>query len=146
MGAEGNIGVVIGMYNGSGAFYEKAGKKLSKNRCKLDEDPIKAVRCLPSNEENVYYMIGGGLGEQLITSTFSPEGGMNKISKNEHNGTILALDVNPSLNGYFCSVGNSGHINIWSIPEDFLEQPYNEVKKKQKKKQTSMKVLNSVAS
>ena len=71
---------------------------------------------------------------------------MNKISQNEHHGTILALDVNPSLNGYFCSVGNSGSINVWKIPEDFLEQPYNEVKKKQKKKQTSMKVLSSVAS
>ena len=62
MGAEENIGVIIGMYNGSAAFYEKAGKKPSKNRIKLDVDPIKAVKCLPSNEENIYYVIGGGLG------------------------------------------------------------------------------------
>ena len=50
IGTEGNIGVIVGMYNGSGAFYEKASKKLTKNRVKLDEDPIKAVKCLPSNE------------------------------------------------------------------------------------------------
>ena len=61
----------------------------------------------------MYYLIGGGLGEELVTSTFSPDGTMNKISQNEHNGIILGLDVNPSLNGYLCSVGNSGCLNIW---------------------------------
>lgn len=45
---------------------------------------------------------------------------MDRISSSEHEGTILAIDINPNMNNHFCTVGNAGNISIWKIPEDFL--------------------------
>ena len=71
---------------------------------------------------------------------------MEKISDNQHQGTILALDINPSLDGHFCSAGNKGELNIWKIPEDFLEEGYAEIKVKQKKKKLTNKILPFIGS
>lgn len=53
----------------------------------------------------------------------------------------MGIDINPSLDGHFCSVGNSGTVKVWKIPETFLEDDHNEVKIKQKKKKLNKKIV-----
>lgn len=49
-------------------------------------------------------------------SKFGVESVPEIISANEHEGSVLAVDFNPDLNGHICTGGASGKLNIWKIP------------------------------
>ena len=52
------------MFDGTVSFHTgKQTKKLSKDHSKVHQDPIKAIKSLPSVRPEVYYTITGGLGE-----------------------------------------------------------------------------------
>lgn len=126
MGVEQNIGVMTAMFDGTVSFHTgKSTKKLPRDHNRIHRDPIKAISCLPSSRPEVYYTITGGLGEELKISAFKQNENFTLLSTNEHSGSILAIDVNPMLDGHFCAVGSEGVINIYRIPEDFLEEEYN---------------------
>ena len=71
MGVEGNLGVMSGMFDGMVSFHQRPTKKLSKLHFRPHQDPIKAIKCMPSQQENVYYAITGSLAEDLKVSSFS---------------------------------------------------------------------------
>ena len=146
MGVEHNIGVLTAMFDGTVSFHTgKHTKKLPKDHAKIHKDPIKAIKNLPSSNPGVYFTITGGLAEDLRVSTFEQGSGFSQIALNEHEGSILALDINPNLDGHFCSVGSEGVVNIYKIPEDFLTEDYNEVSTvKKKKKKTNNKTVPKV--
>ena len=70
-------------------------------------------------------MITGSLDEELKVSHFNfsnkAKNNWNLESKNDHDGSVLGMDVNPMLDGKFCTVGNSGNLSIWEIPDTFSE-------------------------
>lgn len=141
MGEDRNIGVLTAMFNGTASFHKKSSKKLPKDHAKVHQDPIKAIKCQLSPQPDVYYAITGGLGEELKVSTFCQGQSFSSVSHNEFSGSILALDVNPTEDGHFCAAGSEGVLSVFKIPEDFLEEDYNELataKKKKKKTNTKM--------
>ena len=51
----------VGLYNGEVSIYDYQDKLIAKQ--KISEDPIKAIKIIPSAEENQYYLISGGIDE-----------------------------------------------------------------------------------
>ena len=49
------------------------------------------------------------------------------------------MDINPMLDGKFCSAGSNGDLNIWEIPETFLEDVPQVKLKNNKRKQANLK-------
>lgn len=64
----------VAMYNGQVSIYSFEDKLVSK--CKVSEDPIKAIKIIPADQENKYYLISGGLDElgRIHTVTSSKKG------------------------------------------------------------------------
>ena len=108
------------MFSGSVSLYNE--KNQSVFQFKADEDGIKALKFLPSSLENQYFAIMGGISEQLKISVVGfekPKVTQYEVSNTVHEGSILAIDMIPSLDGHFCSVGSKGDLCIWKIPEGF---------------------------
>ena len=147
MGVDSSIGVISALFDGSIAFHDKATKKEPKVKGKVHDAPIKTVKCIPSEKEDIYYVISGGIDEELRVSKFGVNSAVEVISINAHEGSVLATDFNPGLDGHICSAGSLGDLNIWKVPEDFLENDESEVKTdKKKKKKTNAKNLPFVTS
>lgn len=106
----------------------------------LDEDCIKAIKLLPTEEEDKYYVISGGVNEEIKVSLLGV-GGDEKVevevlSTTEVEGAVLGLDVNPLDDGHFCTATNTGTLLIHKIPHDFLTDcsSHNQSKKLKKKR------------
>lgn len=84
MGVENNVGIISALFDGSVAFHEKPTKKEPKIKATLHSAPIKSVKVLPSEQENVYYILTGGLDEELRISKFTTDSIPELISINEH--------------------------------------------------------------
>lgn len=65
----------------------------------------------------------GGINERLKISLIKLEkdgkATQSQISDNPHEGSILAMDMSPSLSGHLCTTGSRGNIYVWKIPENF---------------------------
>jgi len=70
MGVDSSIGVISSLFDGSVTFNEKSAKKESKTKYKIHDAPIKSIKCIPSEKEEVYYVISGGIDEELRVSKF----------------------------------------------------------------------------
>lgn len=82
MGVEKNVGVIAALFDGSVAYHHKVTDKKPKITAQLHDGPIKAVKVLPSEQENVYYIITGGVDEELKVSKFTTDTVPVNISSN----------------------------------------------------------------
>ena len=105
-------------------------------RFSSDEDPLKSLAFTPSEVENHYYCLSGGLGEtlQVHLVSFGQKGVTSQlISSNKNQGSIGSVEVSPGSDGHLASGGDEGILSIWQIPADFSSGIHNESKGKKKK-------------
>ena len=139
-GADGPNFIAVALYSGKISLYDSSlGSLLSFS---TGEDPLKAIKVLAGKQDNSYYCISGGMGEELKLHLLTGDKAVNQarhLTTNTHLGSVQTIAVSPGIDELFVTGGDEGVLNLWSIPQDIEEMAkHSALKQKKKKKELSV--------